>query len=153
MEDKKRLRLQIILFLVTIFTTTLSGAEWIYGLNIGNMTWAHIQSGLEYAVPFLLILTVHEFGHYLTARHYKIDVTLPYYIPMYMGGLFISIGTFGAFIRIKEEIKSRKEYFDVGIAGPLAGFVVALAVLFYGFTHLPEPPGLRVVWGELRCAL
>ena len=50
-----------------------------------------------------------------------------------------SIGTFGAFIRIRQKIKSRLEYFDVGIAGPLAGFVVAIFVLSYGFTHLPEP--------------
>ncbi len=139
MTEGKRLRLQIILLLVTIVTTTLAGAEWMYALPLGRLSWAQILGGMEYSIPFLLILTFHEFGHYFTARYYKIAVTLPYYIPMYLGSIFISLGTFGAFIRIKEEIKSRKEYFDVGIAGPLAGFVVALVVLFYGFTHLPEP--------------
>ena len=139
LSESKRLLLQVALLLITIITTTLSGAEWMWAMPIGKLGWDQILSGLEYSLPFLLILTFHEFGHYFTAKYYRIAVTLPYYIPMYLGSLFISIGTFGAFIRIKEEIKTRKEYFDVGIAGPLAGFVIAVAVLFYGFTHLPDP--------------
>ncbi len=140
MSDNKRLRLQIILFVLTIITTTLAGAEWMSGklVILGDMSWSEVLAGLHYAVPFLLILTCHEFGHYLTARHYGIDVTLPYYIPFWFFGL-PALGTAGAYIRIKEEIQSRKEYFDVGIAGPLAGFVVAIGFLYYGFTHLPEP--------------
>ncbi|MEM9327384.1 MAG: site-2 protease family protein [Bacteroidota bacterium] len=139
MTNAKRLGLQIALLLITFVTTTLAGAEWMHALPLDRMSWEQVLGGTEYSIPFLLILTFHEFGHYFTARYYKIGVTLPYYIPMYLGSLFISLGTFGAFIRIKEEIKTRQEYFDVGIAGPLAGFVVALAVLFYGFTHLPDP--------------
>ncbi|MDX2190938.1 MAG: site-2 protease family protein [Bacteroidota bacterium] len=145
-NSKKTLYIQIALFIITFITTTLAGAEWIYGryffLNEDGIGWNKwltsdkIIESLKFSVPFLLILTVHEFGHYFTARYYKIKVTLPYYIPFWFG-ISSSIGTMGAFIQIKEQIKSRKEYFDVGLAGPMAGFLVALLVLFYGFTNLP----------------
>ncbi|MDX2195788.1 MAG: site-2 protease family protein [Cytophagales bacterium] len=137
---------QIVLFILTLITTTLAGAEWIYGryffLNEKGFGWndwidtEKIIYSLNFSVPFLLILTVHEFGHYFTAQWYKVKVTLPYYIPLWFG-LGSSIGTMGAFIKIKEQLKSRKQYFDIGIAGPLSGFVVALIVLAYGYTHLP----------------
>ncbi|RSK49075.1 site-2 protease family protein [Hymenobacter rigui] len=94
--------------------------------------WAALKVGLWYSVPFLGVLTVHEFGHYFTARYYRIRATLPFFIPLPIG-----IGTFGAVIRIKDRIFSRQEFFDVGLAGPLAGFVVAVGVLAYGLTHLP----------------
>ena len=98
-----------------------------------------VLSGIQFSFPFLAILTVHEFGHYLTARYYQVKVTLPYYIPLWLGfiGIPYTFGTMGAFIRIKEPIKSRQEIFDIGIAGPLAGFVIALFVLYFGFTNLP----------------
>lgn len=101
------------------------------------MGWSQALSGLYFSVPFLGILTVHEFGHYLTAKYYRVKVTLPYYIPIWLGPI-TSIGTLGAFIRIKNRIKTRQQYFDIGVAGPLAGFVVAIGVLWYGFTHLPS---------------
>ncbi len=131
---------QGLLFIITMITTTLSGAEWIGSGSIfysEDYSFEDFLSGLYFSIPFLGILTVHEFGHYFTARWYKIKVTLPYYIPFWFQ--IPLIGTMGAVIRIKEGIKSRKEFFDIGIAGPLAGFVVAIGVLFYGFTHLPEP--------------
>lgn len=143
---KKTLLLQILLFVLTIITTTFAGTEWIYGRSFfidetgfGWPKWIGIEQifeGLKFSVPFLLILTVHEFGHFLTAWKYGIKCTLPYYIPFWTG-IMSSIGTMGAFIQIKGQIKSRKEFFDIGIAGPLAGFVMALIVLYYGFTHLP----------------
>ena len=132
-----------ILFIITLITTTISGAEWMYGKPLlyfePGLTFSETLSGVYFSIPFLGILTIHEFGHYFTARYYNIKVTLPYYIPLWLGFVFMpfTIGTMGAFIRIKEPIKSRKEYFDVGIAGPLAGFVAALVVLYIGFTHLP----------------
>ncbi len=148
-QKKKEKQKQLVKFFgflfLTLLTTTLAGAEWTtqtYVVNPEpfNMTWETFLQGFEFSVPFLLILTCHEFGHYLTARHYKIDVSLPLYLPFWLGFIGApSIGTFGAFIRIRQKIKSRLEYFDVGIAGPLAGFVVAIFVLSYGFTHLPEP--------------
>ena len=149
MEENKTRRTRIIhitLFIVTLIVTTISGAEWMYGKSImfGDdlLTTSQLFAGLYYSIPFLGILTAHEFGHYFTARYYKADVTLPFYIPLWLGFLPIfmpTIGTMGAFIRIKSIIQSRKEYFDIGVAGPLAGFIVALFVLAYGFTHLPEP--------------
>ena len=139
-EDKRR-RTQLILFVLTFFSTTAAGAEWIYGhfLISGDLSWAQFWDGMEYSVPFLLILTCHEFGHYLTARYHHIKVTLPYYLPLWLFGLIPLFGTLGAFIRIREAIESRTKYFDVGVAGPIAGFVVAFGVIWYGFTNLPEP--------------
>jgi membrane-associated protease RseP (regulator of RpoE activity) len=138
-KDTRRIILQVLLFLATFVTTTIAGAEWTYGKSIysGVFTWDDFFSGMHFSVPFLLILTVHEFGHYLTARHYKVNVSLPYYIPM--PPFPFSIGTMGAIIRIRERIRSMKVNFDIGIAGPLAGFVMALIVLVYGFLTLPPP--------------
>jgi len=147
MEDsnqRKVYTIQIILFIVTVISTTLAGSEWMYGKSVfyGQelLTSSEILSGLYFSIPFLSILTVHEFGHYLTAKYYKVRVTLPYYLPFYLGFLAVpfSLGTMGAFIRIKDLIKTRKEYFDIGVAGPLAGFILAIFVLTYGFTNLPE---------------
>lgn len=133
--------LHILLFLVTLATTTAAGAEWIYGrffIGPQSLGWAEFWAGLNFSIPFLTVLTVHEFGHYFVAKANRVRVTLPYYIPLWLGwGLMESIGTMGAFIRIQDFIKSRQKYFDIGIAGPLAGFVVALALLWYGFSHLP----------------
>ncbi|HYI77652.1 MAG TPA: site-2 protease family protein [Chryseolinea sp.] len=138
-RDQKRVLLQLGLFILTFITTTLAGAEWAYGRSIfaKDYAWSDFVSGLEFSIPFLLILTVHEFGHYFVARYHKVKVTLPYYLPM--PPLPFSIGTMGALIRIKEKIYSKKQNFDIGIAGPLAGFAAALIILFYAFTHLPEP--------------
>jgi len=138
--------LHLLLFVVTLVTTTLAGAEWITGKTFFGqisswpftiqLTQPEILRGLWFSLPFLGVLTVHEFGHYFTARHYRVRATLPFYIPFFTG-IFNTIGTFGAVIRIKDQIFSRKEFFDIGLAGPLAGFLVAVPVLMYGFTHLP----------------
>lgn len=139
MSERRRVLLQIGLFVITFITTTIAGAEWTYGKSIyaPTYTWSDFLSGLEFSIPFLLILTVHEFGHYFMARYHKIKVSLPYYLPM--PPLPYSIGTMGAVIRLKEKVYSKKQNFDIGLAGPLAGFITALVILFYGFTHLPEP--------------
>ena len=138
-ETKTRL-IQLILFLLTLVCTTAAGAEWIYGRSILEDAdkWVSLQkleSGFLFSLPFLGILTIHEFGHYITAKRNKIDVTLPYYIPLF--GIPFSIGTLGAFIRIKTRNITNKQYFDIGLAGPLAGFIAAVILLIYGFTHLP----------------
>ena len=125
----------LLLFIVTFATTTLAGAEWIWGRPFWVMPYEKIADGLYYSIPFLLILTVHEFGHYIAAKLYKVKVTLPYYIPFYLPSM--SIGTMGAVIRMKSALASRKQFFDIGIAGPLAGFVIAVFILIYGFTNLP----------------
>jgi len=130
------------LFVITFFTATAAGAEWTYGKSVfmEGYTWADFASGLPYSICFLTILSCHEFGHYFTAIYYRIKTSLPYYIPIPpIPFLPFTIGTFGALIRIKERIPSNKQQFDIGIAGPLAGFVVAVAFLIYGFATLPPP--------------
>ncbi|UOQ74889.1 site-2 protease family protein [Hymenobacter cellulosilyticus] len=145
----------LLLFLLTLLTTTLAGAEWMTNTYFftqfsiddpraafrlsGWLSQQQVLRGLWFSVPFLGVLTVHEFGHYFTARYYRVRASLPYYIPFFTGA-FSTIGTFGAVIRIKDRIFSRKEFFDIGLAGPLAGFLVAVPVLIYGFTHLPALP-------------
>jgi len=158
-KKAKSYALHIFLFLLTLITTTIAGTEWIYGRplllsflideNIPFFTSAQFREGLLFSVPFLTVLTCHEFGHYFTARYNRIRVTLPYYIPIWLGPVS-TIGTMGAFIRIKERIFSKKEFFDVGIAGPLAGFVIALPLLCYGFTHLPEPEYIFKIHPEYK---
>jgi membrane-associated protease RseP (regulator of RpoE activity) len=138
-KPTRRVILQIILFIATLITTTIAGAEWVYGKSI----WMEAYSfddfllGLNFSIPFLLVLTTHEFGHYFTAMYHKVKSTLPYYIPL--PPFPFSIGTMGAVIRLQSRIISKAQNFDIGISGPIAGFVVALALLIYGFTHLPEP--------------
>ncbi|TAH27113.1 MAG: site-2 protease family protein [Cytophagales bacterium] len=132
----KKSLIHVGLFVLTLATTTMAGADWI-GLHADSL-WKYFQNGLWYSIPFIGILTVHEFGHYLTAKYYQLKVTLPYYIPFYFPYI-PSIGTMGAFIKIKSIMHSKKIVFDVGIAGPLAGFVAAVLLLWYGFTHLPNP--------------
>lgn len=143
------------LFLLTLITTTMAGAEWMFGRlfipieGMETLGWAEFVAGFQFSVPFLAILTVHEFGHYFVARANQVRVTLPYYIPLWLG-VGQSIGTLGAFIRIKDLINNRQKYFDIGIAGPLAGFVLALVVLWYGFTHLPPPEFIFTIHPEYQ---
>lgn len=127
------------LFVVTFITTTLAGAEWTHGKSVlvPGYTWSDFYSGLPYSICFLTILTIHEFGHYFTARYHKVRTTLPYFIPL--PPIPMMLGTLGALIRIKQRVNSTQQNFDIGIAGPLAGFVAALGFLWYGFTHLPPP--------------
>jgi membrane-associated protease RseP (regulator of RpoE activity) len=149
--EQRRILLQIGLFIVTFFTTTIAGADFCFGKSIyaytpeGGLigfnkafTWDDFMMGARFSVPFLLILTVHEFGHYFTAMYHKVRASLPYYIPFPPIPHFLQlIGTFGAIIRLRSKVRSNIHHFDIGLAGPLAGFVVALAVLYYGFTNLP----------------
>jgi len=127
------------LFIVTFITTTLAGAEWTHGKSVlvSGFTWQDFYSGLPYSICFLSILTAHEFGHYFTAIYHRVRTSLPYYIPL--PPIPLMLGTLGALIRLKQRVNSTRENFDIGIAGPLAGFVVSLGFLFYGFTHLPPP--------------
>ena len=138
-KEKKTNLIQFGLFILTLITTTLAGTEWMLNKYlILGMSWSDFVAGFSFSIPFLGILTVHEFGHYFTAKYHNIKVSLPYYIPMWFGFILSpSIGTMGAFIRIRENIDSRLKYFDVGVSGPVAGFLIALGVLFYGFSNLP----------------
>ncbi|MCS5489080.1 site-2 protease family protein [Algoriphagus limi] len=130
-------------FILTILAATLAGSEWIYGKSImvsgeNALTWEYFLKSFAYSIPFIGILLIHELGHLFTSIHHKVKCTLPFFIPAWFGFLGApSIGTLGAIIRMKGFVNSRKKFFDIGVAGPLAGFVVALGVLIYGFTNLP----------------
>ena len=93
-------------------------------------------SGARLAIGLLSILLAHEMGHYLAARYYGVDVTLPFFIPF----PFSLVGTLGAFIRIRSPIPHRRALFDIGVAGPLAGFAVCLPVLWLGIREATVQP-------------
>lgn len=92
--------------------------------------------GLPYAFTLLGILGIHEMGHYVAARIHKAAVTLPFFIPLPPLGFF-SLGTMGAVIRLKSPIKNRRQLFDIGVAGPLAGLVIAIPLLTIGLLTSP----------------
>jgi len=142
-KQLKTYLIQLILFLATVITSSFAGGELI-GLPVESYG-ALLKLGLWFSIPFLGILTIHEFGHYITAKIYKVKATLPYYIP------FIGIiGTLGAFIRLQSMPRNRKQFFDIGIAGPLAGFVAAIGILIFGFTHLPPADYIYKIHNEYR---
>lgn len=95
-----------------------------------------IAEGATFSASLLAILFSHEMGHYLACRYYKVDATLPYFIPA--PPLFLA-GTFGAFIKIRSPIPSRRALFDIGLAGPLAGFVVAVPLSVIGVLTIGAP--------------
>jgi membrane-associated protease RseP (regulator of RpoE activity) len=139
---KQRYPLHIFLFLVTVFTTLMAGTEWATGKSFFRkedlLTFDQLWRGIPFSFSFLLFLTVHEFGHYFTAVYHRVRCSLPYYIPIFIPiPMVLNIGSFGAVIRIREVPSSRRKYFDIGVAGPLAGFVVAVGLLVVGFTQLP----------------
>ncbi|MDP7167106.1 MAG: site-2 protease family protein [Nitrospinota bacterium] len=119
-----------ILFLLTAMTTLLAGAMQ-RGFLPGDI-WAHpsfLLAGFPFSFTLLLILGAHELGHYFASRAWRVEATLPYFIPA--PTLF---GTFGAVIRIKSPILSRKALMDVAVAGPLAGMAVALPAVLVGLS-------------------
>ncbi|HBB88299.1 MAG TPA: hypothetical protein DC047_11845 [Blastocatellia bacterium] len=98
-----------------------------------------LVAAVSFSITLLAILTAHEMGHYLACRYYGVDATLPFFIPA--PPLFLA-GTFGAFIKMKSPIPSRRALFDIGLAGPLAGFVMLLPVAIAGILSLQPAPHL-----------
>ncbi len=152
-RGRPRYWLHALLLLLTLLTTTSIGACLLTNFRenlpafdlerdlaaIAAM-WSHpieLLGGLPFSLTLLTILLAHELGHYLTCRYYRVDASLPYFIP------FPSfIGTLGAFIRIRSPIYSRQVLFDIGIAGPLAGFVFLLPALGIGLAYSKVLPGI-----------
>lgn len=134
---KQNYLLHIGLFLLTFVTTVFSGIEWING-GKSYYTFHDLTLGLPYAISILFILSCHEFGHYFAAKYHKIDATLPYFIPFPALAGFLNFGTMGAVIKTRTPVENKKAMFDIGIAGPLSGFIACLIVLIYGYTHLPD---------------
>ncbi len=129
------------------FSGTVLMLPWLYvGTILAALRYAFLhpyflREGLIFSSSLLAILTAHEFGHYLFCRYYGVDATLPFFIPQ--PPLLIP-GTFGAFIRMKSPVPSRRALFDIGLAGPLAGFVVILPIAFAGIltvNHVPLVAG------------
>jgi len=140
---KQRYWLHALLLVATIFTTLVVGSHMQYNFQLGQWTLsaedsyipffpidlvckdpARLLLGIPFSASLMLILLAHEMGHYLYCVRYRVYATLPFFIPFPT-----LIGTMGAFIRIRSPIRSRTALFDIGIAGPIAGFVVACAVL------------------------
>lgn len=133
---KNNYLLHLLLFIATFVTTTIAGADWISG-TFGPYDLAGLMKGLPYSVSIMLMISFHEFGHYFAAKFHKVKTTLPFYIPFPPIPYLINFGTMGAVIRTRTVVPSKKAMFDIGVAGPIAGFVFTLALLIYGFTHLP----------------
>ena len=135
---RDRVWLHVLLLTLTAASTTLVGAghyasflvdfSGVRGLPMPFA--ALLVRGLWYSATILAILGCHELGHYFACRYYDVDASLPFFIPV----PFLLTGTMGAFIRIREPIPSKRMLFDIGIAGPIAGFVVAVPALFIGLS-------------------
>ncbi len=141
--QKRKSWVNVVLFLATFLSMLFAGVFNSYAGPITSdltVLWTHIKPELGSAFAFtfslLGILTAHEFGHYFMARYHKTKVTLPYFIPFPLS----PFGTMGAFISLQEPPKNKRSLLDIGIAGPLAGLVVAIPVLIYGLALSPVEP-------------
>jgi membrane-associated protease RseP (regulator of RpoE activity) len=150
---RRRWWLHILLFLATVFTTLVMGARLEYNFlnnlppfrfdeDLFPVMWAirdprNLLLGIPFSFTLLGILLAHEMGHYFYCLRYRVFATLPFFIPAPT-----LIGTFGAFIRIKSPIPTRRALFDIGIAGPIAGFIVAVPAAIFGLMLSKHAPGL-----------
>lgn len=154
-EEKtfRTIKANIAMLFITIGTTLIAGAWWWSNyapVGEGMFTLHNIANGaLYFTLPLLLILGTHEMGHYFMARYHNIKASLPFFLPMAP-----PLGTIGAFISIREPIPDKKSLLDVGIAGPIAGFIVAIPVTLIGLylgttmtpTAVPPVEGIRQIW-------
>ncbi|MBV6477418.1 MAG: hypothetical protein HGGPFJEG_00157 [Ignavibacteria bacterium] len=125
--------INILLFAFTFFSTTIAGVFWA---NQDPYQLSNFSFGLLYSFLILLVISTHEFGHYFAARIHSVPVTLPYYIPFPF--IFLNpFGTMGAVIRLKTKFYDRKALFDIGVSGPIAGWITSVIILVIGFTNLP----------------
>jgi membrane-associated protease RseP (regulator of RpoE activity) len=143
--------INVLLFVITIFAVMLTGVEVPLAVSLASFEaemiyrFQHILSGWPFALAMLGILFTHEMGHYVMCRRYQVPATLPYFLP---APLLSPFGTMGAFIMMRGIPKNKRTLFDVGVAGPLAGLVVAIPVLFLGLSLStlgriePPPPGM-----------
>jgi membrane-associated protease RseP (regulator of RpoE activity) len=135
------------LFLLTVVSTVMAGAGWAGKNPLEVNNWIY---GIQYAFLILTFLASHEFGHYFAAKYHGVDATLPYFIPVPPIFIPFGFGTAGAVIRTRTAIMTRKALFDIGVAGPIAGFVVCLAFLVIGFANLPSIEYLYKIHPEYR---
>jgi len=164
-RDRPRYALALLLFALTVLSTItlsplmylLSRTDVVTDLAPDLLVWASprvvsavwhdpklLWIGLSFSFAAMSILLAHELGHYIACRRYGLPSTLPYFLPVPL-----NFGTFGAFIKIKAPIRTKRELFDIGVAGPLAGFIVLIPFLLYGvafsqlvtLVHAPPGPG------------
>lgn len=125
----RQLLFHLFLLGLTMLTTTIAvGLFWLNGLT----------EGVIYSFTVLTILAAHEMGHYIACRWYGVDATLPYFIPVPLP----PVGTFGAFIKMRSPILTRRALFDIGIAGPIAGYIFAIPAAFIGHYFSQAAPFL-----------
>lgn len=161
--DKDRTWLNVLLFALTLLSTFVMGLttwslSYLYAdaLEAGELLEINVDIlwdpevvslSLMYMIVLVGILLAHEMGHYLTCRRYRLNATLPFFIP-----LLNLIGTMGAFIRIRSPITRKHQLFDVGVAGPLAGFILTIPAVAYGLAHSKVIPALpleeSILFGE-----
>jgi membrane-associated protease RseP (regulator of RpoE activity) len=161
-RPRQRYWLHLLLLIMTVFTTLMVGTQLQMNFEAGkplftfgpdllplfpikavlHQPWLLLK-GISFSLALMTILLAHEMGHYVFCLRYGVYATLPYFIPAPT-----LIGTMGAFIRIKSPIRTRQALFDIGIAGPIAGFVVAMFVLVLSLT-LSKPMGPAVVKGDV----
>jgi membrane-associated protease RseP (regulator of RpoE activity) len=142
----------LVLFVLTVLSTMLIGAHYALAYDAGHAPFspdddffppifsepALLLTGLPFSFTLMSILLAHELGHYFACRYYRISATVPYFIP------FPSIiGTLGAFIRIRSPIVNRKALFDVGLSGPVVGFLFALPALAIALLYSKVAPGAQ----------
>ena len=146
----KRWGRHLVLFLLTVASVFVTGGLTGVVVPSGETFLAlDVGAGVRLAAGLLGILFAHEMGHYLACRYYRVDATLPFFLP----APFLSmVGTLGAFIRIRAPIPHRRALFDIGVAGPLAGFAVCLPVLWFGLKEARvlslEPEAGGIFLGE-----
>ena len=143
-----------LLFLATMFTTSMSGGCHALGFMDARgepsafPLFDMIGLGLSYSITLIVILAAHEFGHYVYCRKHQVDASLPYFIPAPV----MLTGTFGAVIKIRELFPTKKALFDIGVAGPIAGFLALLPFLYFGVSMSVslqfEPTETTLYFGE-----
>ena len=153
-RPRHRYWLHALLLLATFLSTTIVGVglqrsfdrglpyDFDFAFDLYLRAIQHpslLLDGLPFSLTLITILLAHEFGHYLTARYYEVDASLPYFLPAPT-----LIGTFGAFIRLRSAIESKRSLFDIGVAGPLAGFAVLIWPLAIGVSLSKVVPGAAV---------
>jgi len=119
---------------LTFVSTFYVGAAMVLGRPPVSLT--DLQTGWVFSLPLMAILLAHEFGHFFAGKYHGVDVSPPYFIPV----PFFLLGTLGAVIQIREQIRSRNALLDIGAAGPLAGLAVAIPVIIYGIATSPVEP-------------
>ena len=139
---KRPIWINIVLLIATIITTTIAGSiQWafIYDASWGDVISPYYLSNgfIFFSIPLMLFLGIHEMGHYFTSKKHKLDASLPYFIPL--PPPFI-LGTFGALISTREPIPNRKTLLDIGVSGPICGFLVAIPVCLVGLFLMQQSP-------------